>query len=58
MSFQRHTLRNEIHLKHHRYFVVRVMNWHQITNPNDVQCNILKIQYGEETIEEDIERLI
>lgn len=81
MSFQRHTLRNEIwlvsrgscvvnfsekdpnlkneiHLKHHDYFVVRAMNWHQITNPNDVQCNILEIQYGEETIEEDIERLI
>ena len=80
MSFQRHSLRNEIwlishgrcvvnfsnedpgareeiHLKHHDYFIVKAMNWHQITNPYDVQCNILEIQYGEKTIEEDIERL-
>ena len=80
MSFQRHSLRNEIwlishgrcvvnfsnedpdakeeiHLKLHDYFIVKAMNWHQITNPYDVQCNILEIQYGEKTIEEDIERL-
>lgn len=31
--------------------------WHQIINPNDVPCHIIEIQYGEKTIEDDIERL-
>jgi len=31
--------------------------WHQIINPNDEPCHIIEIQYGEKTIEEDIERL-
>jgi cytidyltransferase-like protein len=31
--------------------------WHQIINPNDVPCHIIEIQYGNKTIEEDIERL-
>ena len=36
---------------------VPVTSWHQITNPYDEECRIIEIQYGEETIEEDIERL-
>lgn len=31
--------------------------WHQIINPNDEPCHIIEIQYGDKTIEEDIERL-
>ena len=31
--------------------------WHQIINPFDQPCHIIEIQYGEKTIEEDIERL-
>ncbi len=31
--------------------------WHQIINPYDEPCHIIEIQYGEKTIEEDIERL-
>jgi mannose-6-phosphate isomerase-like protein (cupin superfamily) len=31
--------------------------WHQIINPNDEPCHIIEIQYGNKTIEEDIERL-
>lgn len=31
--------------------------WHQIINPYDEKCHIIEIQYGEKTIEEDIERL-
>lgn len=38
-------------------FDVPVSSWHQITNPYDEECRIIEIQYGEETIEEDIERL-
>lgn len=31
--------------------------WHQIINTNHEPCHIIEIQYGEKTIEEDIERL-
>jgi hypothetical protein len=30
--------------------------WHQLTNPFDTPCKIVEIQYGEQCIEEDIER--
>ena len=32
-------------------------DWHQIVNESDQQCHIIEIQYGEETTEDDIERL-
>lgn len=38
-------------------FDVPVSSWHQITNPYNEECRIIEIQYGEETSEEDIERL-
>lgn len=38
-------------------FFVKVGHWHQITNPYDELCKIIEIQYGEETSEDDIERL-
>ncbi len=38
-------------------FDVPVNSWHQITNPFQEECRIIEIQYGEETIENDIERL-
>lgn len=31
--------------------------WHQIINPYEQPCHIIEIQYGEKTIEDDIERL-
>jgi cytidyltransferase-like protein len=31
--------------------------WHQIINPYDEPCHIIEIQYGEKTVEDDIERL-
>tara|TARA_B100000989_G_scaffold295282_1_gene276018 strand:+ start:642 stop:1430 length:789 start_codon:yes stop_codon:yes gene_type:complete len=31
--------------------------WHQIINPYKEPCHIIEIQYGEKTIEDDIERL-
>ncbi len=39
------------------FYHIDVEDWHQITNPNDVECKIIEIQYGEKTEEEDIERL-
>ena len=30
--------------------------WHQIINPFEEACHIIEIQYGDKTVEEDIER--
>ena len=38
------------------HFLVPLGRWHQITNPFDKPCHIIEIQYGEDCIEEDIER--
>ena len=38
-------------------FHAKIGNWHQLINPYDAPCHIIEIQYGEETNEEDIERL-
>ena len=36
---------------------IKVEDWHQIVNTSDEPCHIVEIQYGEETTEDDIERL-
>jgi D-beta-D-heptose 7-phosphate kinase/D-beta-D-heptose 1-phosphate adenosyltransferase len=36
---------------------VKLGEWHQIINRSDTPCHIIEIQYGEETNEDDIERL-
>ena len=38
-------------------YIVPLGEWHQITNPFSEECRIIEIQYGEETNDEDIERL-
>lgn len=38
------------------HFLVPLGQWHQITNPFDVPCHLIEIQYGEECVEDDIER--
>lgn len=38
-------------------FDALINSWHQITNPFKKECRIIEIQYGEETDEDDIERL-
>ena len=48
---------NTITLKQGNRFDVPVSQWHQITNPYTEECRIIEIQYGEETNDEDIERL-
>ena len=47
---------NKIYLKMHDSLEIQLGDWHQITNPYDQLCKIIEIQYGEQTIEEDIER--
>ena len=50
-SFQLHTLRKD------EFFHVKQGDWHQAYNPFDTPCHIIEIQYGDETSEDDIERL-
>jgi cytidyltransferase-like protein len=47
------TLKLELHAE----YKVPKNEWHQLTNPYDVPCKIVEIQYGEQCIEEDIERI-
>lgn len=43
-------------LAKHEEYKVPVNEWHQLTNPHDEPCKIVEIQYGENCVEEDIER--
>jgi cytidyltransferase-like protein len=43
-------------LDKHDQLHVAVQEWHQLTNPYDRPLKIVEIQYGEQCIEEDIER--
>jgi cytidyltransferase-like protein len=45
-----------VHLQKHVEYKVPVKEWHQLTNPHDMPVKIVEIQYGEQCIEEDIER--
>lgn len=45
-----------VNLKYHDEYDIPKHEWHQLTNPYDVPCKIVEIQYGEQCIEEDIER--
>ena len=46
-----------INLKTDDQIHIKVNDWHQIVNNSDQPCHIIEIQYGEETTEDDIERL-
>ena len=37
-------------------FVIERGVWHQATNTSDLPCRVLEVQYGEQCVEEDIER--
>jgi cytidyltransferase-like protein len=45
-----------VHLQKHVEYKVPLKEWHQLTNPYDVPVKVVEIQYGEQCIEEDIER--
>lgn len=44
------------HLHTHQQYHVPCQDWHQLTNPGTVPLQIVEIQYGENCIEDDIER--
>ena len=43
-------------LEKHKEYKIPVGEWHQLSNPWDVPVKIVEIQYGEQCVEEDIER--
>jgi D-beta-D-heptose 7-phosphate kinase/D-beta-D-heptose 1-phosphate adenosyltransferase len=43
-------------LERHKSYNIPVGYWHQLNNPYNEPCRIVEIQYGEDCIEEDIER--
>jgi cytidyltransferase-like protein len=43
-------------LSKHEEYHVPILGWHQLTNPYDMPLKVVEIQYGEQCIEEDIER--
>jgi mannose-1-phosphate guanylyltransferase/mannose-6-phosphate isomerase len=43
-------------LHKHQYMDILKGEWHQLTNPFDIPCVIIEIQYGDKCVEEDIER--
>jgi len=43
-------------LKTHEIMAIPVGEWHQLTNPYEIPCHIVEIQYGDACVEEDIER--
>lgn len=48
--------KKNIQLNQFDHYLVPVGDWHQITNPFNETCHLIEIQYGEECIEDDIER--
>ena len=48
--------KKQIQLNKFDHYFVPVGKWHQITNPFDKKCHLIGIQYGEECVEDDIER--
>ena len=48
--------KESIQLNKFDHYLVPIEAWHQITNPFNEPCHLIEIQYGEECIEEDIER--
>ena len=49
--------RQKIRLDKFHDYHVPVGKWHQITNPFEEPCHLIEIQYGEQCIEDDIERV-
>lgn len=48
--------RDSVTLRKFDNYHVKCNEWHQITNPFKEKCHIIEIQYGEDVVEDDIER--
>jgi D-beta-D-heptose 7-phosphate kinase/D-beta-D-heptose 1-phosphate adenosyltransferase len=56
VDFEDTTTQSHIKLKKHNQFTIRAECWHRLSNPYDIPCKIVEIQYGVACLEEDIER--
>ena len=43
-------------LNTHDSYCIEKTEWHQLSNPYDIHCTLIEVQYGEQCSEEDIER--
>lgn len=48
--------KSKLKLQKFDHYLVSKKDWHQIKNPHKETCHVIEIQYGDECIEEDIER--
>jgi mannose-6-phosphate isomerase-like protein (cupin superfamily) len=48
--------KENIRLNKFDHYLVPLGEWHQITNPFEETCHLIEIQYGDECVEDDIER--
>ena len=48
--------KKKVQLNKFDHYLVPLGDWHQITNPFKEACHLIEIQYGEECVENDIER--
>ena len=48
--------KKNIQLNKFDHYLVPLGEWHQITNPFNETCHLIEIQYGDECVEDDIER--
>jgi cytidyltransferase-like protein len=48
--------KHSIQLNKFDHYLVPLGEWHQITNPFKKTCHLIEIQYGDECVEDDIER--
>lgn len=48
--------KQNIKLNKFDHYLVPLGEWHQITNPFKETCHLIEIQYGDECVEDDIER--
>ena len=49
-------VRNELDVMAIAKIIFPVEQWHQLSNPYTRPCQIIEIQYGDQCVEEDIER--
>jgi len=48
--------KESVQLNQFDHYLVPLGEWHQITNPFNETCHLIEIQYGQECVEDDIER--
>ena len=56
IALQTGDLNSVVELNQHNSLIIEKGTWHRGFNETDTICSILEVQYGEDCVEEDIER--